>query len=88
MIFLFFSSFYTEAAGRPISLMKKVAGFRHPLYFVKRSRVIARVLDLERVGESEGLKRWERLGIKLLGGAKPPSPKYDHLIFDIFPLIS
>jgi len=62
-----FSLLTLESGHSSTKMMKKIAGFRHPLYFVKRIRVIARVLDLERVCESEALKRWERWGIKVLG---------------------
>jgi hypothetical protein len=37
--------------------------------------VIARILDLGRVADSEGLKGWEKAAIKLLGSHRPPKEK-------------
>jgi GNAT superfamily N-acetyltransferase len=42
------------------------------LEWMKRIRVIARILDMRRVGASEGLKTWEKAAVKLIGGDRRP----------------
>jgi hypothetical protein len=41
---------------------------------VRKSGVMARVLDLDRVDASEGLKGYEKAAIRLLGAHRPPKP--------------
>ena len=43
--------------------------------WIKKFRVIAHVLDLDRVAASEGLKPWERAAIKSMGSHRPPKPE-------------
>jgi hypothetical protein len=57
--------------------MEKMAAAGRPLEWVKKIRVIARILDLERVARSEGLKAWEKAAVRLIGGHRPPKPAAD-----------
>lgn len=63
-----------EAGHRSTKLMEKMAAAGRPLEWVKKIRVIARILDLERVALSEGLKPWEKAAVRLIGGHRPPPP--------------
>jgi len=61
-----------ETGHRSTKLMEK---FRHEgqrLEWVRKTNVIARVLDLGRVAASEGLKGWEKGAIRFLGSHRPP----------------
>lgn len=63
-----------EKGHRSSQLIKKLEGTGCPVRWIKRMNVIARILDLERVEASEGIKAWERAAIKLIGGHGPPKP--------------
>ncbi|MBN2199847.1 MAG: GNAT family N-acetyltransferase [Candidatus Aminicenantes bacterium] len=63
-----------EAGHRSTKLMKKMEAAGRPLEWIKKIRVIARILDLERVARSEGLKSWEKAAVRLIGGHRPPKP--------------
>lgn len=75
-----FSLLTLEKGHGSTELMKKMAEAGQPMHFVKKIRVIARILDLERVSQSEKLRGWERAAIRIIGGSRPPSWKYDPLI--------
>jgi hypothetical protein len=47
----------------------------HPVEKVKRNHVIARILDLPTVQESEGLKKWESAAVKILGAHRKPKKR-------------
>jgi len=61
-----------EIGHRSTKLIKKLEQAGHPLKWVKRMHIVARVLDLARVSTSEGLKAWEKAAIKLIGANRPP----------------
>jgi hypothetical protein len=61
-----------ETGHRSTKLIKKLEEAGHPLRWVKRMHVIARVLDLARVSTSEGLKTWEEAAIRLIAAQRPP----------------
>jgi len=61
-----------EKGHRSTHMVKKLEAAGHPVQWVKRNYVIARILDLERVATSEGLKRWERAAIRAIGAHKEP----------------
>lgn len=61
-----------ETGHRSTLMMKKFQAAGHRLEFMKRLNVVARILDLPRVAISEGLKRWERAAIKVVGGHLKP----------------
>jgi GNAT superfamily N-acetyltransferase len=65
-----FSLLTLEKGHGSTKLMKKMAAAGHPMHFVKKIRVIARIIDLARVNASEGLKGWERAAIRVIGGAR------------------
>ena len=67
-----FSLLSLETGHRSTRLIKKMEAAGHPLEWVKKWRVIARILDLERVAHSEGLKGWEKAAVRLIGGHRPP----------------
>ena len=62
-----FALLYLETGHRSTKLIEKLAETGHPVDWVKKIYVIARILDLPRVFASEDLKRWERTAVRLLG---------------------
>jgi len=75
-----FSLLTLEKGHGSTKLMRKMAASGHPMHFVKKIRVIARILDLARVKASEGIKGWERAAIRIIGGARPPAPGGDPVL--------
>ena len=69
-----FSLLTLETGHRSTLMMNKLAAEGHRIERIRRSGVLARVLDLERVDGAEGLKAYEKAAIRLLGLARPPRP--------------
>ncbi|MGB8952102.1 MAG: GNAT family N-acetyltransferase [Candidatus Aminicenantales bacterium] len=67
-----FALFSLEAGHRSTRLTQKLKQTGNPVEWVKKMHVIARVLDLDRISDSEGLKFLEKMAIRLLGGHRPP----------------
>jgi len=72
-----FALLYLETGHRSTLLIKKLEEAGHPLEWVKRMHIIARVLDLARVSASEGLKKWEKAAIRLIAANRSPKPGDD-----------
>lgn len=70
-----FSFFGLETGHRSTKMIEKFVREGRRVEWIKKFRVIARVLDLERVAASEGLKSWERAAIKAWGSHRPPRPE-------------
>jgi len=70
-----FSLFGLETGHRSTKMIEKFVREGRRVEWVKKFRVIARVLDLDRVAASEGLKGWERAAIKAMGSHRPPKPE-------------
>jgi hypothetical protein len=66
------SIFAMEKGHRSTQLVKKLEATGHPVHWLKRNSVIARVFDLKRIAESEGLKTWEKAAIRIIGAQRPP----------------
>lgn len=66
-----FSLFTLETGHRSTKMMRKFAGEGRRIEWITKFRVIARIMDLDRVAASEGLKGWERAAVKAIGGDKP-----------------
>jgi len=69
-----FSLLTLETGHRSTLMMNKLMAEGHRIERVRKSGVVARVLDLERVDASEGLKGYEKAAIRLLGAHRPPKP--------------
>jgi len=67
-----FAMLYLESGHRSSRLIEKFRKEGNPLQFLKKMFVLGRVLDLDRVAYSEGLKGWEKLAIKLWGAHRVP----------------
>lgn len=67
-----FSLLTLEKGHRSTLMMRKLTAEGHRIESVRRSGVVARLLDLDRVASSEGLKRYERAAIRLVGAHRPP----------------
>jgi len=67
-----FALFTLETGHRSTKMIEKFKREGHRVEGVKTFRVIARILDLDRVALSEGIKAWERAAIVLIGGRRPP----------------
>jgi len=67
-----FALFSLETGHRSTHLAKKLEETGNPVQWVKKWRVIARIMDLDRVDRSEGLKFWEKAAIKLMGSHREP----------------
>ncbi|MGB9893803.1 MAG: hypothetical protein ACPLRA_05270, partial [Candidatus Saccharicenans sp.] len=80
-----FALLYLESGHRSSRLIEKFKQEGQPLQFLKKMFVLGRVLDLERVVYSEGLKNWEKAAIKLWGAHRvPKSNLSDHLQLEDF----
>jgi hypothetical protein len=67
-----FSLLTLETGHRSTLLMNKLRAEGHRIERVRKSGVMARILDLERVDASEGLKGYEKAAIRLIGAHRPP----------------
>jgi len=67
-----FSLLTLETGHRSTKMMNKLRAEGHRIEQVRKSGVVARVLDLERVDASEGLKGYEKAAIRLIGAHRPP----------------
>ncbi|HDT13573.1 MAG TPA: GNAT family N-acetyltransferase [Candidatus Aminicenantes bacterium] len=67
-----FSLLTLERGHRSTAMMEKLKAQGHRIERVRRSGVMARVLDLDRVDGAEGLKGYEKTAIKILGAHRPP----------------
>ena len=74
-----FSLLTLETGHRSTRMMEKLRADGHRIERVRKSGVMARVLDLDRVDASEGLKGYEKAAIRLLGAHRPPkaAPEVD-----------
>jgi GNAT superfamily N-acetyltransferase len=70
-----FSLFGLETGHRSTKMIEKFVRGGRRVEWIKKFRVIGRVLDLDRVAASEGLKSWERAAIKAFGSHRPPRPE-------------
>lgn len=61
-----------ETGHRSTLMLRKLQAEGNRLEWMKKIRVIARILDLGRVARSEGLKAWEKAAVRLIGGSKKP----------------
>jgi hypothetical protein len=69
-----FSLLTLETGHRSTLMMNKLIAGGHRIEKVRRSGVMVRILDLDRVDASEGLKGYEKAAIRLLGAHRPPKP--------------
>jgi hypothetical protein len=69
-----FSLLTLETGHRSTKMMGKFIAEGQRIERVRKSGVMARVLDLDRVDASEGLKGYEKAAIRLLGAHRPPKP--------------
>ena len=69
-----FSLLTLETGHRSTLMMNKLRAEGHRIERVRKSGVMARILDLERVDASEGLKAYEKAAIRVLGAHRPPGP--------------
>jgi GNAT superfamily N-acetyltransferase len=67
-----FSLLTLETGHRSTKMMNKLKAEGHRIERVRKSGVVARVLDLARVDASEGLKGYEKAAIRLLGAHRLP----------------
>ena len=67
-----FSLLSLETGHRSTKLFNKLRAAGQPVEWVKKWRVIAHILDLERVAYSERLKGWEKAAVRLIGGNRLP----------------
>lgn len=67
-----FSLLTLEKGHRSTLMMKKLGAEGHRLESVRSSAVVARILDLDRVASSEGLKGYEKAAIRFYGAHRPP----------------
>jgi len=61
-----------ETGHRSTLMLRSLKPEGYRLERIKKIRVIARILDLRRVGASESLKTWEKAAVKLIGGDRRP----------------
>lgn len=69
-----FSLLTLETGHRSTLMMDKLGAEGNRIEKVRKSGVMARVLDLDRVDAAEGLKGYEKAAIRVLGVHRPPKP--------------
>ncbi len=67
-----FSLLTLETGHRSTRMMERLRSEGNRIERIRKSGVMARILDLDRVADSEGMKGYERAIIRLLGAHKPP----------------
>jgi GNAT superfamily N-acetyltransferase len=67
------SIYALEGGHRSTQLVKKLEATGHPVRWLRRNYVIARILDLKRAAASEGLKKWEQTAIRIIRAQRPPN---------------
>ncbi|OGD18331.1 MAG: hypothetical protein A2V76_06160 [Candidatus Aminicenantes bacterium RBG_16_63_14] len=67
-----FSLLTLETGHRSTLMMDKLRAEGNRIESVRKSGVMARILDIDRVGASEDLKTYEKAAIRLLGAHRPP----------------
>lgn len=67
-----FSLLTLETGHRSTLMMNKLIAEGNRIESVRKSGVMARILDLDRVDASEGLKGYEKAAIRLFGAHRPP----------------
>src|SRR4030066_2422695 len=67
-----FSLLTLETGHRSTLMMDKLRAEGNRIESARKSGVMARILDIDRVGASEDLKRYEKAAIRLLGAHRPP----------------
>jgi len=67
-----FSLLTLETGHRSTLMMEKLRGEGNRIEMVRKSGVLARILNLGRVDASENLKGYERAAIRFLGAHRPP----------------
>lgn len=70
-----FSLLALEKGHRSTLMIRKLEESGHPVEWIKRNYVVARILDLARISASENIKMWERAAVKLIGGHRQPKAK-------------
>ncbi len=69
------SIYALEGGHRSTQLVKKLEATGHPVHWLRRNYVIARILDLRQAAVSEGLKKWEQAAIRIIGAQRPPKKR-------------
>jgi GNAT superfamily N-acetyltransferase len=69
------SIYALEGGHRSTQLIKKLEATGHPVQWLRRNYVIARILDLNKAAASEGLKRWEKVAIRIINAQKSPKKR-------------
>ncbi len=64
-----------EKGHRSTQLVKKLEATGHPVHWIKRNSVIARILDLSRVAASEELKTWEKAALRIIDAQRAPKKR-------------
>lgn len=77
-----FSLLTLETGHRSTAMMNKLRAEGNRIEAVRKSGVMARILDLGRVDASEGLKGYERTAIRLIGAHRPPKVSKDVVLRD------
>jgi GNAT superfamily N-acetyltransferase len=67
-----FSLLTLEKGHRSTLMMEKLAAEGHRIERIRKSGVMARILDLGRVDASEGLKSYEKAALRVIGAGRPP----------------
>ena len=70
-----FALFSLEKGHGSTVFINKLESAGHPVQWIRKFYVTARVNDLDRAAYSEDLKGWEKAAVRLIGGHKLPSKK-------------
>jgi hypothetical protein len=68
-----FALFTLETGHRSTLMMDKMKREGHRLEWIRKTGVVARILDLPRAAYSERLKGYERAALRLIGSDRPPN---------------
>ncbi len=67
-----FALFGLEKGHGSTRFVKKLEAAGHPVQWIRKFTVTAHINDLAKAARSEGLKRWEKAAVRIIGGHKLP----------------
>jgi GNAT superfamily N-acetyltransferase len=70
-----FAVFSLEKGHGSTTFIKKLELAGHPVQWIRKFYLAARIIDLEKAAYSERLKSWEKAAVRLIGGHRMPKDK-------------
>ena len=70
-----FAIFSLEKGHGSTAFIKKLESAGHPVQWIRKFYLAARIIDLDKAAFSERLKKWEKSAVRLIGGHRLPGDK-------------